>query len=402
MSKSMGEGPLAGIRVVEIGSIIAGPFCGQLLGDLGADVIKVEDPRRGDPFRAWGLQSEERDGVWWAQQSRNKRSLTLNLRTPRGRELLLQLLEDADVLVENFRPGTLDKWGIGPELLRERFPRLILSQVSGFGQTGPYAHRPGYASIGEAMAGLRYISGYPDRPPIRVGLSLGDSFAGLFSTVGVLAALYEREHSGLGERIDTSIYESVLALTESMIAEAHTFGVDREPNGPSLKGIAPSNAYPTADDSALIIAANQDTVFARLCEAMDRPELATDRRFADHAARGEHADELDGLISQWSRGWRSAELLEHLERHGVPAGRINRAGDVLRDPQVIARESVTFVEHPRLGEVAMPNVMPRLARSAGGIRRSAPDLGADTDEILSDLLRLEPAAIAELREDGVV
>ena len=402
MMKAVTSGPLQGIRVVEAGSLIAGPYSGQLLGDLGAEILKIEDPGKGDAFRSWGLQTESKDAVWWAQQSRNKKSVTLNLRTETGREVFLELLGSTDVLIENFRPGTFARWGIGPDYLQERFPSLVISQVSGFGQTGPYAQRPGYASIGEAMAGLRHITGYPDRPPVRVGLSLGDSLAGIFSTIGILAALYDREQSGLGERIDTSIYESVLALTESLVSEAHQFGVDREPSGPSLRGIAPSNAYPTRDGSSLIIAANQDTVFARLCEAMGQPELATDPLFADHNSRGENAEELDALIAEWSLGFDIDELLQHLENYSVPAGRINRASDILQDPQVTARESVTYLDSPRIGDVAMPNVMPRLTRNPGSIRQPAPDLGAHTDEVLTRVLHYNQARLRELRAEGVV
>lgn len=402
MENSETAGPLAGIRVIEAGSLIAGPYSGQLLGDLGAEVIKVEPPVTGDPFRTWGRHTEEGAGVWWASQSRNKQSVTINLRTAEGQAVFQDLLGEADVLIENFRPGTLARWGLGPDRLSELFPQLIVSHVSGFGQTGPYATRAGYASIGEAMAGLRYITGYPDRAPTRVGISLGDSLAGVFSTIGILAALHERSASGQGQHIDTSIYESVLALTESMLADAHVFSVDRERTGPTLNGIAPSNVYPTRNGRSVIIAANQDTVFGRLCEAMAQPWLAADPRFLTHQARGEHMDEIDAIIADWSQKHAAEELLEMLETAGVPAGTINRASDILADPHVVQRGSIAWAETPGIGSLPMPNVTPRLSRTPGSIRTTGPQLGEHTDDVLQTLLHYDELCVRKLVEKGHV
>ncbi|MEQ9003441.1 MAG: CoA transferase, partial [Pseudomonadales bacterium] len=275
-------GPLADLRVLELGTLIAGPFCGQLLGDLGAEVIKIEPPGTGDPMRAWGQGLP----VWWPVIARNKKSVTLNLREAEGQALLKRLVADADVLIENFRPGTLERWGLGYPELAQVNPRLIMARVSGFGQTGPYAKRAGYGSIGEAMGGIRYLAGDPDRPPSRVGLSIGDSLAATFACVGVLAALHHREQSGRGQVVDSAIYEAVLAMMESTIPEYTEAGVIRERSGAILPKIAPSNVYPTRDGEMIVMGANQDSVFTRLCEAMGQPALATDPRYASHTARG--------------------------------------------------------------------------------------------------------------------
>ncbi|MFM7121341.1 MAG: CaiB/BaiF CoA transferase family protein, partial [Gammaproteobacteria bacterium] len=289
MNSSPGAtGPLADLRVIELGQLIAGPFCGQLLGDMGAEVIKVEAPGEGDPMRTWGQGLP----VWWPVIARNKKSITLNLREPDGQALLRQLVADADVLIENFRPGTMEKWGLGYAELSAINPRLIMVRVSGFGQTGPYAHRAGYGSIGEAMGGIRYLAGDPDRPPSRVGLSIGDSLAATFACLGTLAALHHRTRSGRGQIVDAAIYEAVLAMMESTIPEYTEAGVIRERSGAILPKIAPSNVYPTRDGDMILIGANQDSVFARLCDAMGESELAVDARYATHTARGERQAEL--------------------------------------------------------------------------------------------------------------
>lgn len=398
----MSTGPLSGVRVVEAGSLIAGPYCGQLLGDLGAEVIKVEPPGDGDAFRTWGKHTEAGTAVWWAVLSRNKKSITLNLRSPEGQEVFRDLVATADVLIENFRPGTLARWGLAPADLLKAHPRLVVAQVSGFGQTGPYAQRAGYASIGEAMAGLRNITGYPDRPPTRIGLSLGDSLAGVYSCVGVLAALHERESSGKGQLIDTSIYESVLSITESLLPDYHVFGHERERSGPVLPGIAPSNVYPTKDASSIILAANQDSVFGRLCIAMGEPALAEDPRYATHTARGENMEELDRHIASWSSTFDSEALLALLHEAGVPAGKINRASDILQDPQVQARDSVAWVDDPSIGRIPMPNVMPHLSRTPGKIRSTGPSLGAHTHEVLTEILKYDDETLERLRLAGDV
>jgi formyl-CoA transferase len=394
--------PLEGIRVIEMGSLIAGPYCGQILGDLGAEVIKIEPPHQGDALRDWGQQNKDGKGVWWSTLARNKQSVTCNLRTESGQRIARELISQADVLVENFRPGTLAKWNLAPEDLMKLDPRLIIAHVSGYGQDGPYAQRAGYAAIGEAMAGFRHLVGYPDRQPVRVGLSLGDSLAGLYSALGVITALYEREHSGKGQKVDTAIYESVLALTESLLSDYAIFDVIRERTGPTLPGIAPSNAYLAGDDRYVVIAANQDTVFSRLASAMGQPELAEDPRFKTHIARGERQTEIDEIVAQWTRQHPSEEVISLLNSLGVPSGGINTAAEILTDPHVLGRAAIAWVPVEGLGEVPMPAPMPRLSRTPGAINHAGPDLGADTDSVLSRLLHLDLAQIAALREEGTV
>ncbi|WP_369134031.1 CaiB/BaiF CoA transferase family protein [Modestobacter sp. I12A-02662] len=398
----MAETALAGIRVVELGQVIAGPFCGQLLGDLGADVIKVEPPRVGDVLRQWGrVHDTDGDSLWWRVTGRNKRSVTVDLRRPEGQDLVRRLVGRADVLLENFRPGTLERWGLGWEELSRLNERLVLVRVSGFGQSGPYAKRAGYAAVGEAMGGLRALTGYPDRPPTRVGLSIGDSLAGTMAALGAVAALQARSRTGRGQVVDASIFESVLAMTEALVPEWQVAEVRRERSGPTLPGIAPSNVYPTADGQVLI-AANQDSVFRRLTTAMGMPELADDPRFRDHRARGDRQDELDGIIAGWTRARDSAEALESLHEVGVPAGLVYEPADMLADPHFQARESIVHVADEEYGEVAMPAVVPRLSATPGSVRRPAPRLGEHTDAVLTELLDLSPQEIDDLRSAGVI
>lgn len=394
-------GPLAGIRVVEMGQLIAGPFCGQLLGDMGADVIKLEDPSRGDPMREWGHQRPSGESLWWSVVARNKRSVTCNLRSPQGQDLARRLIERADIVVENFRPGTLEKWGLGYDELAAENPGLIMVRVSGFGQTGPYAGRAGFGAIGEAMGGLRYVVGDPSTAPSRVGISIGDSLAATYGTLGALAALHDRSKTGLGQVVDSAIYEAVLAMMESLVPEYQQTGYVRERTGAVLPNVAPSNVYPTSDDSWVLIAANQNTVFARLAQAMGQPELAQDPRFATHGARGERQAELDELIARWTRGLAVSEVEKLLEEHGVPCGQIYRAPEMLADEHYRARQSIIEMPHDRLGQVAMQNVFPRLTRSPGNVRWVGPSLGSHTDEVLVGELGLTADELARLREAGV-
>ncbi len=391
-------GPLSDLRVLELGALIAGPFCGQLLGDLGAEVIKVEPPGVGDPMRTWGQGLP----VWWSVIGRNKKSISLNLREPEGQALLKRLVADADVLVENFRPGTMEKWGLGYADLAAVNAKLIMVRVSGFGQTGPYAQRAGYGSIGEAMGGIRYLAGDPDRPPSRVGLSIGDSLAATFACVGTLAALHHRERTGQGQVVDSAIYEAVLAMMESTIPEYTEAGVIRERSGSILPRIAPSNVYPTSDGEMILIGANQDSVFSRLCGAMGNPDLARDPRYRDHAARGEHQQVLDDLIAAWTATLEADALLARLEDSGVPAGRIFRAPEMLADPQFQARESIVDVPDPRFPNLKMQNVVPRLSATAGSIRWPGPELGAHNSEVYSGLLRLSQTELADLQRRGII
>ncbi|MGH1564994.1 CaiB/BaiF CoA transferase family protein [Mumia sp. DW29H23] len=402
MSTDQTPGALAGVRVVEAGQLLAGPFAGQLMGDLGADVVKVEAPGVGDPMRQWGREKPHGHSLWWPVVARNKRSVTLDLRRPEGQELFLRLVEHADVVLENFRPGTLERWNLGYERLKERNPGIVLVRVSGYGQTGPYAERAGYGSIGEAMGGLRYITGEPDRPPSRTGLSIGDSLAATHATVGTLAALLHRERTGEGQVVDSAIYEAVLAMTESLVTEWDVAGYQRERTGPILPNVAPSNVYPTADGHTILIAANQDTVFTRLAAVMGEPELAELPSYATHGARGAHQEELDQRIADWTAKHDAEALLTLLHESGVPAGRIFRAADMLKDPHYAAREAVVRVPDKTFGTLAMPNVVPRLSGTPGGIRWTGPALGEHNDEVYGELLGLTDDERTALAEAGVI
>ena len=389
------KGPLSDLRVVEMGTLIAGPFCGQVLGDFGADVIKVEDPGKGDPMRQWGRSLPKGLSPWWPVIGRNKRSVALDLRQPEGRELALALIDQADVLIENFRPGALEKWGMGYDTLAARNPRLVMARVSGFGQTGPYSERAGYGLIGEAMGGLRYVTGEPDRPPARAGISIGDSLTALHAVIGVMMALHHRERTGRGQMIDAALYESVLSVMENLVTEYDLTGYVRERSGSVLPGIAPSNVYPCANGESLLIGGNGDAVFARLAATMGREDLAADPRYATHAARGENQTELDGIVSAWTRNWPLPELLALLEANGVPCGRIFRAPDMLEDPQFAARQSIVEVDHPVFGKVKMQNAFPRLSETPGSVRWPGPALGAHTREVLESL-GVDAGRLAEL------
>ena len=394
--------PLDDLTVVELGSLLAGPFCGQLLGDFGAEVIKVEDPGTGDPMRQWGREKPYGMSLWWPVVARNKKSVTANLRTEEGQDLVRRLVAKADVLVENFRPGTLERWGLAPEKLWKINPGLVVTRVTGFGQTGPYAERAGYGSIGEAMGGIRYVTGDPDRPPARAGVSLGDSLAATFATLGTLVALHNRGRTGRGQVVDAAIYEAVLALMESLLPEWQVAGYQRERTGATLPNVSPSNAYPTADGEMVLVAANQDNVFRRLTEVMSQPELATDERYATHGARGQHMEELDGLIAQWTSTLNADDLLGRLHEGGVPAGRIFRAKDMFADPHFVARDAIVRLTHPELGEFAMHNVFPRLSETPGSVRHVGPTLGEHNEEIYRGMLGIDDATMSSLHSAGVI
>jgi len=397
-------GALDGVRVIEVGTLISGPYAGRLLGDMGADVIKVEPPGAPDPLRTWGQAELDGHHFFWTVHARNKRAVTLDLRKPRGREIFLALTERADIVVENFRPGTLEKWNLGYDVLRQRNRGIILVRVSGYGQSGPDAHRAGYASVAEAASGLRHLNGFPGGPPPRLALSLGDSLAGMFAALGALAALYRRTVTGEGQVVDAALTEACLAIQESTIPDFDVGGVVRGPSGTRLEGIAPSNIYRTADGSWVVIAANQDTVFRRLCAAMDRPELAEDERFADHGSRGRNQDVLDAIIGEWASARQPAEVIETLSAAGVIAGPINTVAEVVRDPQLRARDML--VEHfdERVGrEVLGPGVVPKLSATPGTIRRAGPPRpGCHNAEVYGELLGLGPSELAELTDQGVL
>ena len=396
------SGPLAGRRVLELGSLIAGPFCGQLLGDFGAEVIKIEDPVGGDPMRQWGSHTPEGFSLAWPIIARNKKSITCNLRDERGQDLVRRLVVEADVLVENFRPGTLERWKLGFEELARLNPGLVLVRVTGYGQDGPYAQQAGFGSIGEAMGGIRYTTGSPDRPPGRTGISLGDSLAGLFGAFGAVMALLDRERTGRGQVVDSAIYEAVLAMMESLIPEWELAGARRERTGSVLPGVAPSNVYPTADGGEVLIAANRDTIFLRLCEVMGRPDLSTSARYRTHRARGEHSEGLDKLIEDWTRTLPSADVLARLHASGVPAGRIYTASDMVTDAHFTARKAIVRLLHHRLGEFPMQNVAPRLSAAPGGIRALGPELGEHNEAVYGRLLGLSADHRRELVTAGVI
>ena len=397
-------GPLDGIRVLEVGTLISGPFAGRLLGDMGAEVIKIEPPGAPDPLRTWGQAELNGHHFFWTVHARNKKAVTLDLRVPRGRELFLELAEKSDIVVENFRPGTLEKWGLGYDVLRERNRGIILVRVSGYGQTGPDAHKAGYASVAEAASGLRHMNGFPGGPPPRLALSLGDSLAGMFAAQGALAALYRRTVTGDGQVVDAALTEACLAVQESTIPDYDVGGVVRGPSGTRLEGIAPSNIYPTADGSWMVIAANQDTVFRRLCQAMGQPELATDERFADHVARGRNQDELDKIIGAWAGSREPGDIIATLSEVGVIAGPINTVAEVVEDPQLLARGMIADHWDERIGRnVKGPGVIPVLTETPGTIRRAgSAHPGQHNDEIIGALLGHTEAELHQLRAEGVL
>jgi formyl-CoA transferase len=396
------SGPLADLRVVEMGQLIAGPFCGQLLGDFGAEVIKIEPPGAGDPMRQWGREKPHGRSLWWPVIARNKKSVTCDLRTAEGQDLARRLVGRADIVVENFRPGTLERWGLGFDRLRESNPGLVLVRVTGFGQTGPYARRAGYGSIGEAMGGVRHVIGDPAGPPSRAGISLGDSLAAVFAALGALAAVHNRHRTGRGQVVDSAIYEAVLAMMESLLPEWAIAGYQRERTGSVLSNVAPSNVYPTRDGELVLVAANQDTVFRRLAAVMDRPELAEDPRYATHAARGQNMDELDELIGRWTAGFDAGELLGRLHDGGVPAGRIYTARDMFADPHFAAREAIVRLVHPEFGEFPMQGAFPRLSETPGAVRELGPELGEHNAEVYGRLLGITGQDLAALAGRGVI
>ena len=398
-SRAEAKGPLTDIRLIELGQLIAGPFCGQLMADMGAEVIKVEPPGTGDPMREWGRGDFP---LWWTVCARNKKCITANLREPQGQDLVRRLVAKSDMLLENFRPGTMERWGLGYDELSAINPGLIMIRVSGYGQTGPYSSRAGYASVGEAMGGMRYLCGEPDRPPSRAGISIGDSLAATYACMGALSALHHREKTGEGQVIDATIYESVLSVMEATVPEYTVSNYIRERTGATLPNVAPSNIYDCADGN-ILIAANQDTVFRRLCGAINRPELSQDERFRTHTARGSNMELLDGIINDWSKERTVDETAVLMEKHGVPAGKLFRAPEMLADPQFAARESIVDTPTERWPQLKMQNVFPKMSKTQGEIRwTGAESLGAHNEEVYKNLLGLDEEEMKELAGKSII
>ena len=397
---SSASGPLSGLKVIELGQLIAGPFAAKTLADFGADVIKIEPPDGGDPLRQWRLVKDG-TSVWWQVQSRNKRSVGLDLKTAEAQDLVRRLASQADVLIENFRPGAMEAWGLGPEVLMAHNPRLIMLRVSGYGQSGPYRDRPGFGVVAEAMSGLRHLTGEPGRVPVRVGVSIGDTLASLHGVIGILMALQERHRSGQGQVIDVALYEAVFNCMESLLPEYSAFGAVRGPAGSALPGIAPTNAYACADGSYVLVAGNGDSIFKRLMQCIGRADLAQDPGLAKNAGRVQRVEEIDAAIGAWTAQHSVGQVLTALEQAQVPSGRIYTVADIAADPHYAARGMLGEVRLDDGSTLSVPGFVPKLSRTPGGHRRNAPKLGQDTDAVLREM-GLNGQQISELRERGIV
>jgi formyl-CoA transferase len=396
------QSPLAlcNLRVIELGQLIAGPFAAKTLADFGADVIKIEPPDSGDPLRKWRLLKDG-TSVWWQIQSRNKRSIALDLKQPKAQDIVRQLVQDADVLIENFRPGAMEGWGLGPDELLALNPKLIMLRISGYGQTGPYRDKPGFGVVAEAMSGLRHLTAEPGRVPVRVGVSIGDTLASLHGVIGILLALHERHTSGKGQVIDVALYEAVFNCMESLLPEFSAFGAIREAAGSALPGIAPSNAYKCQDGGYVLIAGNGDSIFKRLMHTMGRDDLGLDPNLADNAGRVKRVEEIDAAIGVWTATLSVAQVLELLDAASVPAGRIYTVADIATDPHYQARDMILQTVMADGSTLALPGIVPKLSRTPGSHRRNAPEIGQDTDAVLQDI-GLTPAQIQALKEKGIV
>ena len=391
---------LSGLKVLELGQLIAGPFAAKTLADFGAEVIKIEPPDRGDPLRKWRMLKDG-TSVWWQVQSRNKRSLSLDLRTPEGQDLVRQLASEADVLIENFRPGALEGWGLSPAVLMASNPRLIVLRISGYGQTGPYRNRPGFGVIGEAMGGLRHLTAEPGRVPVRVGVSIGDTLSALHGVIGILLALQHRHSTGQGQVIDVALYEAVFNCMESLLPEHSAFGAVREPAGSALPGIAPTNAYLCNDGAYALVAGNGDSIFKRLMALIERPDLANDPALADNAGRVARVAELDAAIGAWTAQRPVDQVLQALDRVAVPAGRIYTVADIAADPHYLARGMLQTLEMDDGSTMTVPGIVPKLSVTPGQHRRNAPQLGQDSDQILTEM-GLTADQIQSLKARGIV
>jgi formyl-CoA transferase len=394
-------GPLSDIRVIELGQLIAGPFCTRILAEFGAEVIKIESPDGGDPLRQW-RRLHEGTSLWWFVQSRNKKSVTVNLKSPEGQGIVRRLATKADIVVENFRPGAMEKWGLGFEELASENPGLVMVRLSGYGQSGPYRDRPGFGAIAEAMGGLRYVTGYPDRPPVRVGISLGDAVAAMYGVIGALMALRQREvNGGGGQVVDVALYEAVFSLMESLLPEYDMTGFVRERSGASLPGIVPSNTYTTRDGKYVVIGANGDSIFKRLMSAIGRDDLANDPALARNDGRVRRTEELDGVIGHWCARHDLEEVLSVLNAADVPSGKIYDIADIARDLHYRARGMIEEARLPDGGPLKVPGIVPTLSGTPGATRWLGPRLGEHTEEVLSSL-GYDGQSIARLKEEGVV
>jgi formyl-CoA transferase len=393
-------GPLSGLKVLELGQLIAGPFAAKTLADFGADVIKIEPPGMGDPLRKWRLLKDG-TSVWWQVQSRNKRSLALDLKDPRAQEIVRQLAGDVDVLIENFRPGAMEGWGLGPDALLKINPRLIMLRISGYGQTGPYRDKPGFGVVAEAMSGLRHLTAEPGRVPVRVGVSIGDTLASLHGVIGILLALQERQRSNQGQVIDVALYEAVFNCMESLLPEYSAFGAVRGAAGSALPGIAPSNAYRCKDGGYALIAGNGDSIFKRLMQTMNRNDLGQDPSLADNSGRVQRVAELDAAIEAWTLQHTVDEVLTALDKASVPAGRIYTVADIAADPHYRAREMIQQVQMDDGSTLDVPGIVPKLSRTPGSHRRNAPRIGQDTDDVLREM-GLSKDQIQQLKAQGIV
>lgn len=392
--------PLSDIRILELGQLIAGPFAAKILAEFGAEVIKVEPPKTGDPLRKWRLLHKG-TSVWWAVQSRNKQSLALDLRQKEAQEIIKQLIHECDVVIENFKPGTLEQWGLGWDEVHKINPRLVMLRVSGYGQTGPYKDRPGFGLVGEAMGGLRHLSGEPGRAPVRVGISIGDSLSALHGVIGVLLALRQRDKDGLGQYIDVALYESVFNMMESLLPEFSVFNEVRQPAGSALPGITPSNAYLCKDQKYALIAGNGDSIFQRLTQAMNRPDLGENPLYAQNDGRAKHAHLIDAAISEWAQQHTLEELLRILHEHRVPAGRVYDIEDIYHDEHYHARDMILSTELDDGTPVAVPGIVPKLSRTPGSIDRKAPQLGEHTAHIL-DQLGIDTVTQQKMHDAGII
>lgn len=395
--------PLTGIRVIECGVLLAGPFCARLLADFGAEVIKVEAAGKGDPMRTVGQSLVDGKSLWWPGIARNKKCISLNLRDPQGQEMLRRLVAQSDVLVENFRPGVFEEWGLGYDTLRAANPGLVFARVSGYGQTGPYREKPGFAAVAEAFGGLRHLVGFPDRPPCRVGISLGDSLAGMFAALGVLMALYNRDvHGGSGQIIDTALYEAVFAVLEATLTEYDRTGYERTRTGTLLPGFAPSNLYPCKNGQWIVIAANTDGLFMRLCTLMEREDLLTDERFATQVVRAENREAIDAIVSDWTAGHELSDLLPRIEAATIPAGPVFSIADIVDDPHFRARDMLLSLHDRVLGELKVPGIVPKLSATPGAARWLGPDIGAHNQQVYAELLNASPTELADWSARGLI